>query len=238
MCSYSRSWCRSFGHHHAKEYQVNAGLRGTIEEVKRRRHGVCLTRLSVTKLNHMVVRSLVDKGINAIGLPAAGSWLMDNGQVSRHGVTSIVELLDSCFVPVLHGDCVLDSSKGCIILSGDVIIKTICKEQKVNRVVFLSDVFGVYDKPPSQTDAEHISKICVSQDRRIMTDISTSESQYDVTGGMMLKIQTAMDIVINSGGTTKVYITKVGSNCVNQICEGLDTGQDDTKSFTQIIHHQ
>ncbi|XP_033762290.1 isopentenyl phosphate kinase-like isoform X5 [Pecten maximus] len=227
---------RSFGHHHAKEYEVNNGVKGLPEEVKRRRYGMCLTRISVTKLNHLVVRSLVENDVNAIGLPAAGFWVTDTGKISRHGVTGIMELLDNGFVPVLHGDCVLDISKGCHILSGDVIIKTLCKEHLVNRVVFLSDVTGVYDKPPSETDAKHISKICVGENGKIMADISTTSSPYDVTGGMLLKICTAMDIVTGSGGKTKVYVTKVGSGSVNPICLGLDTGQLDHTTFTEIIH--
>ncbi|XP_033762287.1 isopentenyl phosphate kinase-like isoform X2 [Pecten maximus] len=248
----------SFGHHHAKEYEVNNGVKGLPEEVKRRRYGMCLTRISVTKvmcltrisvtkvmcltrisvtkLNHLVVRSLVENDVNAIGLPAAGFWVTDTGKISRHGVTGIMELLDNGFVPVLHGDCVLDISKGCHILSGDVIIKTLCKEHLVNRVVFLSDVTGVYDKPPSETDAKHISKICVGENGKIMADISTTSSPYDVTGGMLLKICTAMDIVTGSGGKTKVYVTKVGSGSVNPICLGLDTGQLDHTTFTEIIH--
>ena len=32
-------------------------------------------------------------------------------------------MLSVGFVPVLHGDCVLDSIRGCTILSGDTIIK-------------------------------------------------------------------------------------------------------------------
>lgn len=35
----------------------------------------------------------------------------------------VVELLRSGFVPILHGDCVLDDVQGCAILSGDKIIE-------------------------------------------------------------------------------------------------------------------
>lgn len=34
-----------------------------------------------------------------------------------------MELLTSGFVPILHGDCVLDDVQGCAILSGDKIIE-------------------------------------------------------------------------------------------------------------------
>ena len=38
-------------------------------------------------------------------------------------LSPIIELLQEGFVPVLHGDCVLDDAQGCAILSGDKIIE-------------------------------------------------------------------------------------------------------------------
>jgi len=43
--------------------------------------------------------------------------------VTQHDTQSVTNLLQAGFLPVLHGDCVLDSSKGCAILSGDTIIE-------------------------------------------------------------------------------------------------------------------
>lgn len=229
----------SFGHHQAKEYNVNGGIQGTEGEKERTRHGVCLTRLSVTKLNHTVVRSLVDRQVSAIGLSSVGCWVTESGEISRHCVTGITELLDKGFVPVLHGDCVMDVIKGCHILSGDVIIKTICQEADVKRVVFLSDVPGVFDKPPSEKDAKHLPKIFIDKDGSMINSITTSNTQCDVTGGMMLKLQTAIDIVTGSGGKTPVYVTDLGSRSANDLCLGLDhAGQLGSGSFTQIALRQ
>ena len=43
--------------------------------------------------------------------------------VMRSAIQPVVELLEAGFVPILHGDCVLDDAQGCAILSGDKIIE-------------------------------------------------------------------------------------------------------------------
>ena len=35
----------------------------------------------------------------------------------------VIDVLNQGFVPVLHGDCIFDLTKGCVVLSGDTIIK-------------------------------------------------------------------------------------------------------------------
>jgi len=52
-----------------------------------------------------------------------GSWSTHDATVTKHNVEEIKHLLQNGFVPVLHGDCVLDTHKGCNVLSGDDVIK-------------------------------------------------------------------------------------------------------------------
>lgn len=49
-----------------------------------------------------------------------------------------MELLRSGFVPILHGDCVLDDVQGCAILSGDKIIEV--NDSFINVSVNISSV--------------------------------------------------------------------------------------------------
>ena len=43
--------------------------------------------------------------------------------MSRAGVSHVNDLLVAGFVPIMHGDCVLDTNQGCSILSGDKIVE-------------------------------------------------------------------------------------------------------------------
>lgn len=54
---------------------------------------------------------------------ACGNWETNDGTVVKYSLDSVKNLIQNGFVPVLHGDCVLDHAKGCAILSGDTIIQ-------------------------------------------------------------------------------------------------------------------
>jgi len=58
----------------------------------------------------------------SLTLQPCGVWQTTSGQVTVDGCATVKALLLANLVPVLHGDCVLDTTKGCNILSGDTII--------------------------------------------------------------------------------------------------------------------
>jgi isopentenyl phosphate kinase len=57
--------------------------------------------------------------------------------VASADLATVAKTIDSGFVPVLHGDAVLDNILGCTILSGDVIIRHLADHLKPEYVVFL-----------------------------------------------------------------------------------------------------
>jgi hypothetical protein len=57
---------------------------------------------------------------------------------------------------VLHGDCVLDTALGCTVLGGDTLMETLATELRPRRVVFLTDVEGVFTHPPHLPEARLI----------------------------------------------------------------------------------
>ena len=62
------------------------------------------------------------KVVNIHFLQPFGRWETSNGKVIKHDTAGIHDLVCEGFVPILHGDCVLDTEIGCTILSGDTII--------------------------------------------------------------------------------------------------------------------
>jgi isopentenyl phosphate kinase len=69
-----------------------------------------------------------------------------------------------CQVPVLHGDCVFDSQLGVTILSGDTIMRGLAQALQPRYCVFLTDVAGLYSKPPEQPGAQLIPAVEVAPD--------------------------------------------------------------------------
>lgn len=134
-------------------------------------------------------------------------------------ISMVIKAIDAGFIPVLHGDAVLDTLQECTILSGDVIIRHLAAELKPEFVVFLTDVLGVYDRPPVEPGAVLIREIAVREDgswsvvKPILEDTSKpvefTVAAHDTTGGMVTKITEAA-MIAKLG--IDVYITKAGTD--------------------------
>lgn len=241
-----------------RQYETGNGS-DDIEAIKQMRYGFAVTRCSVTKLNHLITEELVGKGIAACSFSPCGTWVTSNKVVvkvkiealqpvtilqsdlkliipfclQQHNIPEISTTLDLGMVPILHGDCVIDEAKGCGILSGDVIIRELAKSiPGVCRVVFLTDVDGVYDRNPSTEGARLIPKVLVDENGKLAKAVSTEAgSNDDVTGGMELKLGTAISVVCESEGRIPVLICNVEKDSTMKACI---TGELDPKEGTVI----
>ena len=71
-----------------------------------------------------------------------------NRNLSRGGFDEVRAALMEGKIPVLHGDVVNDAEQGCAILSGDTLVECLTEEFKPKRVVFVSDVDGIFTAKP------------------------------------------------------------------------------------------
>ncbi|KAL7589032.1 hypothetical protein Lser_V15G37359 [Lactuca serriola] len=205
----------SFGHFQASKSGVHkGGLNKPLVKA-----GFVATRISVTSLNLEIVRALAREGIPSVALsPFSCGWSTHDRNIASADVSTVVNALDCGFVPVLHGDAVLDESLGCTILSGDVIISHLASHLKPQFVVFLTDVFGVYDRPPSEPNAVLLREIAVRDDgswfvvkptfEDIDKQVEISVASHDTTGGMVTKISEAA-MIAKLG--IDVYIVKAAT---------------------------
>ncbi|XP_056165824.1 isopentenyl phosphate kinase isoform X2 [Syzygium oleosum] len=181
----------SFGHFQASQSGVHkGGLKRPIVKA-----GFVATRISVSTLNLEVVRALAR---------GSDSHLVSNFycKIASADLSTVAKALDLGFIPVLHGDAVLDELQGCTILSGDVIIRHLAEHLKPDYVVFLTDVFGVYDRPPTEPDAVLLKEIAVREDGNWSvvkppledSQVEMTVATHDTTGGMQTKISEAASI--------------------------------------------
>lgn len=207
----------SFGHFSAKEY----GLKGqflvpspstnrtsssklSMDETRYKKQGLAKTRLSVQKLNHLVVESLVEYGVNAVSIsPCFGIPGIEahSGIVHYDDPTSTSPLatlsamvhktIQAGLVPVLHGDACLYGNHDAGILSGDTLMEVLGTNSWINEVVFITDVDGVYENDPRQNPhARLLRQIYVDPTNgEIVTELTASGSshEHDVTGGLQVR---------------------------------------------------
>ncbi|KAG2483069.1 hypothetical protein HYH03_018052 [Edaphochlamys debaryana] len=192
----------SFGHHPASQYGV---ARGPLSD-SRVRQGFALTRASVTRLNGLVVAALVEAGAPAVGLSPFGIYTTRDREVTQSGWPAVAACLSAGLLPVLHGDCVVDEGDaGCAVLSGDTLVRDLAGALRPDWVVFLTNVAGVYDRPPEEAGARLLTRIAVRPDGswRVAEvegtpapaggdgGIRMTADAHDVTGGIALKVEEA-----------------------------------------------
>ncbi|KAF7828013.1 DUF1336 family protein [Senna tora] len=206
----------SFGHFQASKSGVHKGqLHKPLVK-----GGFVATRISVTTLNLEIVRALAKvkfimnlvinqftnvchiisilkinicqfKGIPSIGMsPFSCGWITSERHIASADFSTVARAIDSGFIPVLHGDAVLDEIQ--------------------------TDVYGVYDRPPTEADAVLLKEIAVSEDGswsvvkpKLQNSIELTVAAHDTTGGMATKVSEAA-MIAKLG--IDVYIVKAATS--------------------------
>ncbi|KAL5673722.1 hypothetical protein ACJX0J_018028, partial [Zea mays] len=178
----------SFGHFQASRSGVHkGGLHSTLVKA-----GFVATRISVTSLNQEIVRALAREGIPSVGMSSfACGWSTHQRKLASTNASQIIQPFHAGFVLVLHGDAVLDELLDCTILSGDVIITNLAQ---LLSPKYVTDVHGVYDRPPTDSNAVLLRGIAKGQPKAPLvwrTGLSgVPPDMSDAPGGLRLKLAT------------------------------------------------
>ncbi len=176
----------SFGHILADEYHITGGF----EEWKR--IGFAKIERDMLELNTMLVNLFVEEEVPVVSMPPHAFMIMGES----YDLKIFDYLIRYGFVPLSYGDAVFDKNKGVNIYSGDLLMLELAKRYKPEKTIFLTDVDGIYTKPPEEKGAKIIKKFSRSE------NAETAISVTDVTGGMDLKI----DVMRKMAKYSKVYV--------------------------------
>jgi len=156
----------SFGYPFARKVQ---------EDPQNAKYYVSKTQFYMTRLISKAAKTLIEDGVPAI---PTSSIIFGEEYLNK-----LIELSEFGFVPITHGTFILNKGK-IEVLSGDTIIKELAKKTKVDRIIFVTDVDGIYDKDPKiYPNAKLIPEI-----RR--AEINKIQLEYDdIDKKMYLKIK-------------------------------------------------
>ncbi|MDD1695557.1 MAG: uridylate kinase, partial [Methanoregula sp.] len=104
-------------------------------------------------------------------------------------------------VPVIHGDVVMDLSRGACIVSGDQLVRYLAVALKINRVGLATDVPGVLK---GDEVVPEISRN-MAHSLRIGNSLHT-----DVTGGMRGKIDELLGLASAGIGSDIFHVSRIG----------------------------
>ncbi len=176
----------SFGHFPAKEYQIHQGGRS-----KKKKLGVTETALEMIKLGHLIHSAFLQLQQPAVTIRSSSIIVALGGRISHMDIEAIQEFLRQGFIPILSGDVVADTVRGFTIVSGDQIAMYLARLFNSQKVIFATDVDGLYSADPKDhPDAKRIDLITLDTLEHALEEIAvgTTVDAADVTAGMQGKL--------------------------------------------------
>jgi len=202
----------SYGHPFAKKYGTIHGIKNEVQL-----KGFCeikyIVNFLITKLNKI----FFDVGLNVFPCQISSLVIQNRGKIFSFNTKPIKQLLQQGIIPMLSGDVVTDKSWGGSICSGDTSALYLVRELKARKVMFASDVDGIFDRDPHKyQNAKLIPEVNKQNFSKIICLIKKS-SYIDVTGGMRGKLLEIKKYhkktkIIIFNGLKKNFILKAFSN--------------------------
>ena len=184
----------SCGHPEAKRYKLDVGAAAGETE------GIYVTHRAVSRLNEEVVATLREQGVAAIGVHPLHTAIADRGRLVSFECRHLATMLDLGMVPVIHGDVVMDLSRGACIVSGDQLVRYLAVGLAISRVGLATDVPGVLDG----------ERVVPEITRDMMPTLRIGNSMHtDVTGGMRGKINELIELADAGIGSDIFHVSRV-----------------------------
>jgi isopentenyl phosphate kinase len=186
----------SCGHPEAKRYRLDAGAAAGQTA------GIYVTHRAVSQLNGEVVSALREHGIAAAGVHPLHAGVADKGRLIAFETRHLKRMLELGMVPVIHGDVVMDLSRGACIVSGDQLVRYLAVALDCSRVGLATDVPGVLD-------GKSVVPVIT---RKTAPGLQIGNSSHtDVTGGMRGKIDELLELADAGIGSEIFSAAELGS---------------------------
>ena len=180
-----------FSHHQAKKFKLNEGYQPS-DDYEQCRWGVCDTRRSLSRLQQYLLDAFLRAGIPVVGISPFDFLVSDQFQLTdqdyKHLCEHLETLLRNGYVPLLHGDVLLDRKTHWRILSGDDLLLKLAEYFQPRQCIFLTSVPGIL-----RSDGSVIEEFYIDENQ--LDSIDSQSSTIDVTGSMQNKVLIASNIV-------------------------------------------
>ncbi|NHJ01019.1 MAG: hypothetical protein EAX86_02705 [Candidatus Heimdallarchaeota archaeon] len=144
------------GHFTVLKYNMHKGDDGTLEQ----HLGLVEAQIAVNNLRQANLKAFLHHKIPAVQVYASSIYQSDKMRIIESYTENFEKFIELGIVPIISGDMVPDRTMGYSVLSGDQILLDLATKFQPRRVIFGSDVDGLYDSDPKiNRNAKLIPKI-------------------------------------------------------------------------------
>ncbi len=145
----------SYGHPIVLEHKLHKGFLGPDQLLP-----LSWAQESVATLRHIIVKEFQKVGVPICLMYPSSMIISEKMRMTNYFLEPLKGFTSVGMVPLLGGDILIDSVMGWSVGSGDQLAVILCKEMGAKRLIFASDVAGVFEKDPkSDPDAALIEEV-------------------------------------------------------------------------------
>jgi isopentenyl phosphate kinase len=193
----------SYGHIPVERYGLKSGLKNPAQL-----KGLSRTKSKLLEWEIVLESAFLKQGVPLVPMSASDFVITRSGRIHFADLDPLRNWLRIGCIPSTGGDIVTDLRYGFSILSGDQLAAFIATSLHASRLIFATDVDGIFDSDPKKNpEARLIAELTASSALRLKTKQQTS-AVPDVTGGMAGKIMEAAQAASKGVPVQFVNLTK------------------------------
>lgn len=170
------------GHFTVLKHKLHKGNSGEFEQ----HLGLVEAQIAVNRLRQSILESFLKHKIPAFQTYASSIYESDKMRVIRGDTGNINRFFATGLVPVISGDMVPDVTMGYSVLSGDQILADLAKKFNPKKIVYGSDVDGIFDSDPKlNPNSSLISNISRDEIDSLIEQISEGDASGQMRGKLM-----------------------------------------------------
>ena len=193
----------------AHPFVSKAGLRNGFKQ-ESQLASVSDIELNLDQLTRIIGVGLLLQNRPFVPLSPMSFMTLRGGRVSRSFLDPVTAALRLGLIPLIHGDLAFDEVRGCGIVSADRIASLLGEKIGISKVLFGSDVDGLYNSnPKTSSKAKLIGRVDRSNYSEVFRGLKPSSG--DVTGGMRGKTLEALSLAKHGCESYIFNLTKPGN---------------------------
>jgi len=173
----------SFAHVSASRHRTNEGI---IDDASWR--GFTEVHHDALRLNTLVREALTGAGELAVTLQPSSSCVTRSARIVSYHTRPIELLLAAGVVPLVYGDVCVDEQQGCAIASTEEVLRYLASVLEPARIILVGKVAGVLDG-----GGKVLPSVTRESFEAIRGSLLASDGVADVTGGMLHKVERALE---------------------------------------------
>lgn len=179
----------SFGHPLAHQYRLS-GRPLSADAFT----GMAKTISAVRRLGGALADIFLEEGVRVVPLQTSSFTRQEKGKLVVINYSLIEDILSYGGIPMFGGDVIIADRRRTAIVSADALASELARHFRSRKILFATDVSGVYERFPARAHERPLSVI-LRKDLRVMTASETiKNSALDVTGAMMGKLHSLLPL--------------------------------------------